>query len=65
MNEITILIIGIGIGYFWALYRVENFSVKVKTTVKMDAQDFWNRAEIWRNHADRKQRELEAEATSE
>ena len=33
MNEITLLIIGIGIGYFWAMYRKDNLKFRVSPNV--------------------------------
>ena len=35
MNEVTILIIGIGIGYFWAMYRKDNIKVRPKVIISV------------------------------
>jgi len=32
MNEITIFVVGIGIGYFWAMYRKGNIITTVRLT---------------------------------
>ena len=48
MNEITILIIGIGVGYFWAMYRKDNIVVKPLIHNFMDVKAFWQAAEEWR-----------------
>jgi hypothetical protein len=53
VTEITILIIGIGIGYFWAMWRVDNIRIngmKVYTTV--NAKEFWEQAEAWKKRQD-------------
>ena len=34
IDQVTILIIGIGIGYFWAMYRKDN--IRLKTTIRVD-----------------------------
>jgi hypothetical protein len=44
MNEITILIIGIGIGYFWAMFRKDNINV----TVHLDVNDVARKLEYAR-----------------
>ena len=48
MNELTILIIGIGIGYFWAMYRKDNISTRINITTQIDVKAFWAAVEKWR-----------------
>lgn len=43
MSELTIMIVGIGIGYFWAMYRKDNITVR---TV-IDAREFWQQMREW------------------
>ncbi|MBT0666366.1 hypothetical protein KI809_18820 [Geobacter pelophilus] len=48
MNEITILIIGIGIGYFWAMHRAENIKITgIKVYPRINAREFWEQLEKW------------------
>lgn len=55
MNEITILIIGIGIGYFWAMYRVDNIKIHgFKVTSTIDAREFWQQMEKWKAEQEQK-----------
>lgn len=49
MNEIEIAIICFAMGYFWAMWRVENIRIhgfKVFNTI--DAKEFWEQAEEWK-----------------
>jgi len=49
VNEITILIVGIGIGYFWAMWRVDNIKISgFKVTSTIDAREFWQQMEKWK-----------------
>lgn len=53
MNEITILIIGIGIGYFWAMWRVDNIRIKGMTVyTSVNAKEFWEQVEEWKKRQD-------------
>ena len=53
MNEITIFIIGIGIGYFWAMYRKDNVITQLTikslhNNIAFNMKEFWDNAEKWR-----------------
>ena len=48
MDELTILIIGIGIGYFWAMYRKDNINLRVTVVPQIDVKAFWAAVEKWR-----------------
>ena len=38
MNEITLVIIGIGIGYFWAMYRKDNIKIRPEVFVRISPE---------------------------
>lgn len=49
MTEIGFTIIGIAIGYFWAMWRVDNIRLSNLTVEhKLDVKEFWRQAEAWR-----------------
>jgi len=50
MDQVTILIIGIGIGYFWAMYRKDN--IRVYSSV--DAKKFFLELDHWIDRHDYK-----------
>lgn len=47
MNELTILIIGIGIGYFWAMFRVDNIKVRTTVTTLVNARELFDAMSDW------------------
>lgn len=48
MNELTILIIGIGIGYFWAMFRIENIRINGLTVHHhVNARQFFRELAAW------------------
>lgn len=52
MSEIGYTIIGFAIGYFWAMYRVDNIKVRIETfnnTIQVNMKEFWQKAEEWRS----------------
>lgn len=49
MTDIGFTILGIGIGYFWAMWRVDNIKITgFKVYNNIDMKDFWQQAEDWR-----------------
>lgn len=43
-------LISAAIGYFWAIWRVDNIKVHMETEniIKVDMDKFWRKAEEWR-----------------
>lgn len=51
MSEIGYTILGFAIGYFWAMYRVDNIRLTVKTLdnrISVNMAEFWKQAEEWK-----------------
>lgn len=58
MSEIGYTIIGFAIGYFWAMYRVENIKIRIETfnnTVRVNMEEFWQKAEEWRTRTEKQE----------
>jgi len=51
MSEIGYTILGFAIGYFWAMYRVDNIRLTVKTLdnrISVNMAEFWEQTEEWK-----------------
>ena len=47
---IVCCIVSAGMGYFWAMFRVDNvnFEAKIKNVVQIDMKQFWQQCEEWK-----------------
>lgn len=50
---IVCCIISAGIGFFWAMWRTDNIKVKTENIIRLDAAEFWQRAEEWRSRQEK------------